>query len=88
MKKFIDLGLSPKVMKAINDVGYDTPTPIQSEAIPHALEGRDVLGIAQTGTGKTAGFTLPIVGKYIHFLNFLYLERTENDTQVGECFFL
>jgi len=63
MKKFIDLGLSPKVMKAINDVGYDTPTPIQSEAIPHALEGRDVLGIAQTGTGKTAGFTLPMIHK-------------------------
>tara|TARA_B110000483_G_scaffold95154_1_gene116985 strand:- start:15011 stop:16393 length:1383 start_codon:yes stop_codon:yes gene_type:complete len=63
MTKFIDLGLSPKVMKAINDAGYDTPTPIQSEAIPHALEGRDILGIAQTGTGKTAGFTLPMIHK-------------------------
>ena len=46
MTKFIDLGLSPKVMKAINDAGYDTPTPIQSEAIPHALEGRDILGLS------------------------------------------
>ena len=63
MTKFTDLNLSPKVMKAINDVGYETPTPIQAEAIPHALEGRDVLGIAQTGTGKTAGFTLPMIHK-------------------------
>ncbi|MCL4126634.1 UNVERIFIED_CONTAM: hypothetical protein GTU68_030297 [Idotea baltica] len=63
MTKFTDLGLSPKVLKAIADVGYDTPTPIQSEAIPPALEGRDVLGIAQTGTGKTAGFTLPMIHK-------------------------
>lgn len=63
MTKFSDLGLGPKVMKAINDVGYDTPTPIQAEAIPYALEGRDVLGIAQTGTGKTAGFTLPMIHK-------------------------
>ncbi|WP_099592660.1 DEAD/DEAH box helicase [Paramylibacter kogurei] len=63
MTKFTDLGLSPKVLKAIADVGYDTPTPIQAEAIPPALEGRDVLGIAQTGTGKTAGFTLPMIHK-------------------------
>ncbi|GLQ34761.1 DEAD/DEAH box helicase [Amylibacter marinus] len=63
MTKFSDLKLSPKVMKAIADVGYDTPTPIQAEAIPYALEGRDVLGIAQTGTGKTAGFTLPMIHK-------------------------
>ena len=63
MTKFSDLGLSPKVMKAIADVGYDTPTPIQAGAIPFALEGRDVLGIAQTGTGKTAGFTLPMIHK-------------------------
>ena len=63
MTKFTDLGLGPKVMKAIVEVGYDTPTPIQAEAIPYALEGRDVLGIAQTGTGKTAGFTLPMIHK-------------------------
>jgi superfamily II DNA/RNA helicase len=63
MTKFTDLGLSPKVLKAINDVGYETPTPIQEAAIPHALAGRDVLGIAQTGTGKTAGFTLPMIHK-------------------------
>jgi ATP-dependent RNA helicase RhlE len=63
MTKFTDLGLSPKVLKAVNDVGYETPTPIQEAAIPHALAGRDVLGIAQTGTGKTAGFTLPMIHK-------------------------
>ena len=61
MTKFSDLNLNPKVLKAIADAGYDTPTPIQAGAIPPALEGRDVLGIAQTGTGKTAGFTLPML---------------------------
>ncbi|MCA1972199.1 MAG: DEAD/DEAH box helicase, partial [Caenispirillum sp.] len=58
---FSDLGLSPETLRAIADVGYDTPTPIQEQAIPHVLMGRDVLGIAQTGTGKTASFTLPMI---------------------------
>ena len=61
MTKFSELGLSPKVLKAVEAAGYDTPTPIQEGAIPPALEGRDVLGIAQTGTGKTASFTLPMI---------------------------
>jgi ATP-dependent RNA helicase RhlE len=61
MIKFSDLNLNPKVLKAIAEAGYETPTPIQAGAIPPALEGRDVLGIAQTGTGKTAGFTLPML---------------------------
>ncbi len=61
MTKFSDLKLNPKVMKAIEEAGYETPTPIQAGAIPPALEGRDVLGIAQTGTGKTASFTLPML---------------------------
>jgi len=61
MTSFSDLGLNPKVMRAIDDAGYETPTPIQAGAIPPALEGRDVLGIAQTGTGKTASFTLPMI---------------------------
>lgn len=61
MTKFSDLKLDPKVLKAIAEAGYETPTPIQAQAIPHALEGRDVLGIAQTGTGKTASFTLPLI---------------------------
>ncbi len=63
MTKFSDLDLSPKVLKAIEEAGYTTPTPIQAGAIPHALEGKDVLGIAQTGTGKTASFTLPMIHK-------------------------
>jgi superfamily II DNA/RNA helicase len=58
---FSDLGLSPDVLRAISDCGYDTPTPIQEQAIPIILMGRDVLGSAQTGTGKTAGFTLPMI---------------------------
>ncbi|MEN8892671.1 DEAD/DEAH box helicase [Planktotalea arctica] len=61
MTKFSDLNLDPKVLKAIVDAGYESPTPIQEGAIPPALEGRDVLGIAQTGTGKTASFTLPMI---------------------------
>ncbi|MEO3413855.1 DEAD/DEAH box helicase [Roseovarius sp. CAU 1744] len=61
MTKFSELKLNPKVLKAIDEAGYETPTPIQAGAIPPALEGRDVLGIAQTGTGKTASFTLPML---------------------------
>ena len=55
------LGLSDEVLAAVKDAGYETPTPIQKGAIPVVLQGRDVLGIAQTGTGKTAGFTLPMI---------------------------
>ena len=58
---FADVGLEPKLLDAIADAGYTTPTPIQKEAIPPALSGNDVLGIAQTGTGKTASFTLPMI---------------------------
>lgn len=58
---FSDLGLSEAVLRAVGDVGYTDPTPIQEQAIPIVLQGRDVLGIAQTGTGKTAGFTLPMI---------------------------
>ena len=61
MALFSDLKLNPKILNAIEDVGYKEPTPIQLQAIPAALEGRDVLGIAQTGTGKTASFTLPMI---------------------------
>ncbi len=61
MTKFSDLNLNPKVLKAIDEAGYESPTPIQAGAIPPALEGKDVLGIAQTGTGKTASFTLPMI---------------------------
>jgi superfamily II DNA/RNA helicase len=60
---FQDLGLSDKVLKAVEASGYTTPTPIQAQAIPHALTGRDILGIAQTGTGKTAAFVLPMLSR-------------------------
>ncbi len=63
MTEFSELGLSPTTLKAVADTGYTTATPIQAEAIPHALHGQDVLGIAQTGTGKTAAFTLPMIDR-------------------------
>jgi superfamily II DNA/RNA helicase len=61
MTSFSDLGLGQKLLDALDAVGYKEPTPIQAGAIPPALEGKDVLGIAQTGTGKTASFTLPLI---------------------------
>ncbi|MCC3247248.1 DEAD/DEAH box helicase [Methylocystis sp. WRRC1] len=60
---FDELGLSQKVLAAVQASGYTTPTPIQAQAIPPALQGRDILGIAQTGTGKTAAFTLPMLSR-------------------------
>ncbi len=59
--KFSELDLSPQVQQAITDVGYETPSPIQAQAIPFLLKGRDILGVAQTGTGKTAAFALPLL---------------------------
>jgi len=58
---FSQLGLSTKVLTAVSAAGFETPTPIQAQAVPHAVAGRDVLGIAQTGTGKTASFVLPML---------------------------
>ena len=58
---FDALGLSPQVLKAVAESGYTTPTPIQAQGIPHVLQRKDVIGIAQTGTGKTASFTLPMI---------------------------
>ncbi|HKP78295.1 MAG TPA: DEAD/DEAH box helicase, partial [Phenylobacterium sp.] len=63
MTEFSDLGLSPATLTAVAETGYTTATPIQAEAIPVALQGLDVLGIAQTGTGKTAAFTLPMIDR-------------------------
>lgn len=60
-KTFADLGLSDEIVEAVTAAGYTTPTPIQEKAIPYVLMGRDVLGCAQTGTGKTASFTLPMI---------------------------
>jgi ATP-dependent RNA helicase RhlE len=62
---FEDLALHPSVLEAIRDAGYTTPTPIQRDAIPLARRGRDLIGLAQTGTGKTAAFTLPIIDRLI-----------------------
>ena len=59
------LGLAPELIDAIRDAGYREPTPIQAQAIPLALRGRDLIGLAQTGTGKTAAFTLPIVQRLL-----------------------
>ncbi len=61
LPRFEDFGLAPPILKALADQGYTTPTPIQAQAIPIVLQGRDVMGAAQTGTGKTAGFSLPII---------------------------
>jgi ATP-dependent RNA helicase DeaD len=59
--KFSDLGISVEILRAVEEMGYTTPSPIQSQAIPFVLEGRDVIGQAQTGTGKTAAFAIPII---------------------------
>jgi ATP-dependent RNA helicase RhlE len=59
--KFTDLGLPEPILKAVRDKGYETPSPIQAQAIPAVISGRDVMAAAQTGTGKTAGFTLPLL---------------------------
>ena len=59
--RFEDLGLGPQLLQAVKDAGYTVPTPIQAQGIPPVLKGRDVIGIAQTGTGKTASFTLPMI---------------------------
>ena len=66
---FAELGLRPELLRAVAEAGYTTPTPIQQQAIPVVLAGRDVMGGAQTGTGKTAGFGLPILHKLMQYAN-------------------
>src|SRR5581483_9426417 len=66
---FEELGLRPELLRAVAEAGYTTPTPIQAQAIPVILAGRDVMGGAQTGTGKTAGFALPILHKLAQYAN-------------------
>ena len=63
--KFTDLGLSEQMLQALTDAGYAHPTPIQEQAVPLALKGRDLIGLAQTGTGKTAAFTIPIIERLL-----------------------
>src|ERR1700689_177946 len=72
MATFDELGLAPDILAAIRDVGYEAPSPIQEQAIPPLLQGSDVLGQAQTGSGKTAAFGLPMLQ---------YVDPTENDVQ-------
>jgi ATP-dependent RNA helicase RhlE len=90
---FESLKLSPSLLKALVDEGYETPTPIQSTTIPLVLEGKDVLGCAQTGTGKTAAFTLPMLQRLSsgnkpkgRLLRALIVTPTrELAIQIGEC---
>ena len=65
--RFDELGLAPELLQAISDQGYTTPTPIQAQAIPIVLSGKDLMGGAQTGTGKTAAFTLPLLQRILPF---------------------
>src|SRR5699024_7603591 len=60
---FTELGIAAPVLSALRDVGYETPSPIQAATIPPLLEGRDVVGMAQTGTGKTAAFAVPVLSR-------------------------
>ena len=60
---FDDLGLSKEVLRAVHDLGFESPTPIQERSIPVVLSGKDMIGQAQTGTGKTAAFSLPILSR-------------------------
>ncbi|MGI9523415.1 MAG: DEAD/DEAH box helicase [Hyphomicrobiaceae bacterium] len=76
MKTFSDLGLALPVLKALDCEGYDKPTPIQTQAIPPAINGCDILGIAQTGTGKTAAFALPIIHRLVTNRKALVRKRT------------
>ncbi len=76
MTQFSELGLAEPVLRALAQEGYDVPTPIQAQSIPSLLEGKDLLGIAQTGTGKTAAFALPILDR---------LSKTEGRTPKGAC---
>ncbi|MEQ1592889.1 MAG: DEAD/DEAH box helicase [Thiobacillaceae bacterium] len=69
MTTFAELGLAPDILRALDDMGYQSPTPIQEQVIPLALQGGDILGAAQTGTGKTAAFALPLLQRLLPFAN-------------------
>jgi ATP-dependent RNA helicase RhlE len=94
---FLALGLAEPLLRAVDGEGYTTPTPIQSQAIPHVAAGRDLVGCAQTGTGKTAAFALPILHRLLHgrrlphgrgrSIRVLVLSPTrELASQIGESF--
>src|SRR5580765_5576946 len=90
---FASLGLAESIVRSVVSEGYTTPTPIQAQAIPHVLAGRDMLGCAQTGTGKTAAFALPILqrrdgpvvqGRPVRCL--VLTPTRELATQIGDSF--
>src|SRR5262245_24531861 len=93
---FADLSLLPPLLRAVAEEGYETPTPIQEKAIPHVLAGRDLLGLAQTGPGKTAAFALPILQRLVELggrpsgdrpIRVMVLTPTrELAAQIGESF--
>src|SRR5215469_106652 len=72
MTTFAELGLSQPILDALDDVGYQEPSPLQEQAIPHLLQGMDVIGQAQTGSGKTAAFGLPLIN---------YVDPSEHEVQ-------
>src|SRR5215207_1448633 len=91
---FEQLGLTAPLLKALQKEGYTVPTPIQAQAIPHALKGKDILGLAQTGTGKTAAFALPILQlldkqqsrNYKHIRALILTPTRELAVQISESF--
>src|SRR5580704_14573289 len=93
--QFVQLHLSEPILRALVTEGYSTATPVQAQAIPHALRGRDVLGCAQTGTGKTAAFALPILhrlssaaspGGVVRPRSLVLCPTRELATQIGDSF--
>ena len=95
MKSFKELNISEPVLKALSNKKYETPTPIQEQAIPYAIEGRDILGIAQTGTGKTAAFAIPVIqqldrphakGERREIKALILTPTRELAIQIDECF--
>ena len=77
--RFTDLGLDPRVLSALEEVGYEKPSPIQEQTIPPLLDGNDVVGLAQTGTGKTAAFALPALSRMAELAD---INGVSRDTQV------